>query len=84
METALKLQKFAEIASNRTLSNTTILWRDANDNKEQAENYLQNELGFLSGRDWRELKEVWNHTCRDGRDSRLLFSAVKTLQERYK
>lgn len=80
METALKLQRFAEIA---TYYSTTLRDTSDRDNRQQAEIYLRTELGFLGSRDLRELKEVWNYTCLDGRDTRLLFTAVKTLQERY-
>jgi hypothetical protein len=76
-----KLQLFAEIA---TFTPTKSV-RDPSDpiNIKKAGKWFREHLGFLGRRDREDLEAVWKRVVSDPRDSRLLFNAVRVLQEKY-
>lgn len=53
------------------------------ENIEKASNWFDKELTFLNKRDANELIELWERSIEDGYYIRLLFNAIKILQEKY-
>ena len=80
-----KLHLFAELACYRpTIDKFVLIDASHPDNKNRADKWFKNELSFLCKRDAEELKRIWSKSAEDGRDTRLLFTAVKVLQDKYK
>lgn len=79
-----KLQLFAELACHKCSEGEYVV-PDASDpeNKKRADEWLNKELTFLRKHDVDELKRIWKLAIDDGRNTRLLFSAVKVLQDKY-
>ena len=76
-----KLQAFLEMAC---YSDGPILIDPSDpDNRKNAESWFNNHLTFLGKRDAQDLRDVWEYAVEDIRNARLLFSAVKYLQEKY-
>jgi hypothetical protein len=75
-----KLQMFVELACQASSS-----FVDVSDpqNQKYAEEWLNSELTFLGKRDVEELRRIWDSAVEDGGQTRMLFSAIKALQEKY-
>jgi hypothetical protein len=80
-----KLQCFAELACYGSNNELGFTFGDASDkiNRREASDWFAKELSFLNKRDSRELKEIWNKAIEDGSWTKMLFDAVKILQEKY-
>lgn len=78
-----KLKLFAEYACYSTASGPVFPDPSHPNNVERASEWLKKELTFLGKRDEDELKQVWNQAINDGRDIKMLFTAVKVLQDKY-
>jgi len=72
-----KLEIFADLAT------ACGRYWDASANMEAAQSYLDEELTFLSNRDKEELVEIWKRVCEDGRQTKILFNAIKVLSDKY-
>ncbi len=77
------LDMFAEIATS--VEEGTHKYWDASEpeNMAKALKFYYEHLGFLGSRDKRELLEVWQQACDDGRELRLFFNAIKVLKDKY-
>lgn len=84
MTYAEKLDIFAELATAGHLGEEYTFW-DASDpdNRRLAMDYFAKELGFLSGKDSKELKYIWNLAVEDCRQTKIFFNAIKVLKDRY-
>jgi hypothetical protein len=82
-----KLEIFAEIATTcyDNEDGDDFRYFDASDpeNVQSATEFFNTELGFLTGREKDDLLEVWHRVCNDCRQTKLLFNAVKVLQDKY-
>lgn len=78
------LDMFAEVATSVNKEGSHKYW-DASDpkNMSSALKFYNEKLGFLGSRDKRELLEVWQQACDDGRELKLFFNAIKVLKEKY-
>lgn len=80
-----RLQVFIDLAcycDDDDLDRVLIDPSDEN-NRMRAGKWFENELTFLSKQDETELRYIWESAIEDGFYTRLLFSAVKQLQEKY-
>jgi hypothetical protein len=79
-----KLQFFVSLACYGGFEGKS-LYPDPSDpsNRNKAENWFINELLFLGKRDAQELRDIWQCAIEYGDYTRLLFSAIRTLQEKY-
>lgn len=93
-----RLQLFAEYACYRATGIQLIVDADVEpdtdiniiqtdpghpDNLEKAGKWFEKKLNFLSKRDAEELKQIWERAVDDGGYVRVLFNAIKVLQEKY-
>lgn len=85
MNISEKLATFADLATTCYLRDDEVPYFDPSDpeNMKMALDFFHEELGFLSGRDKEDLLSVWQRACDDCRDTKLLFNAVRVLQDKY-
>lgn len=83
MNAPQKLQLFAEMASYCNVFNGNLRDPTNPENRQNAEKWLKDQLGFLSHQDRFELEEVWRSVVEEPRNNRLLFCEVRHLQRKY-
>ena len=83
MSHADKLDAFVDLATSARDDDHSYWDASDPDNIQSAGEFFDQELGFLSNGDKKELKATWDAVIADGRDIKLLFSAIKILKDKY-